>query len=191
MDPNDTGLLGVLAKRFAELQAAFRTLSKQAGPKGDPGKDGADGAEGPIGPAGADGAEGAAGKDGKKGPKGDKGATGPIGPMPKHKWEGTKLRFEKPDGDWGKPVDLKGEPGAAGGGNVAPLFSSGFNPSALDAATDTVPEEFIVRQSGTWVRATYEQMATWLGGAGPGVPDGAVTVGGSTVTVDGDTVTVT
>lgn len=37
-----------------------------------------------------------------KGDKGDK------GDMPNHQWKGTKLRFEKPNGGWGKWVDLKG-----------------------------------------------------------------------------------
>jgi len=37
--------------------------------------------------------------------KGDKGDT------PNHKWKGTKLAFEKPDGKFGKFVDLKGKDG--------------------------------------------------------------------------------
>jgi hypothetical protein len=37
-----------------------------------------------------------------KGDKGDK---------PDHKWEDTKLMFEKPDGEWGQAVDLKGPVG--------------------------------------------------------------------------------
>lgn len=37
-----------------------------------------------------------------KGDKGDK---------PRHKWTGTSLSFENPDGSWGSPVNLKGEEG--------------------------------------------------------------------------------
>jgi PKD repeat protein len=39
--------------------------------------------------------------------------------MPDHQWDGTRLRFEEPDGKWGKYVDLRGRPGqngANGGG---------------------------------------------------------------------------
>jgi hypothetical protein len=45
--------------------------------------------------------------------------------MPKHKWKGTKLSFEKPDGTFGKSVDLKGNGGViiqrtgGGGGSSA------------------------------------------------------------------------
>ena len=33
---------------------------------------------------------------------------GDRGPMPRHIWEGTSLSFEKPDGSFDEPVDLKG-----------------------------------------------------------------------------------
>lgn len=69
-------------------------LQGQKGEKGDPGK----AIEGPRGP---------------QGPKGD---PGPVGPMPEHEWQGTALRFEKPDGSWGETIDLKGEPGKDGQG---------------------------------------------------------------------------
>lgn len=38
---------------------------------------------------------------------------GPMGPMPRHQWDGTRLRFEMPGG-WGLWVDLQGEPGKPG-----------------------------------------------------------------------------
>jgi hypothetical protein len=47
-----------------------------------------------------DGIQGNDGKDGKR---------GPIGPTPKHEWDGTKIRFENPDGSWGSWTDLKGK----------------------------------------------------------------------------------
>lgn len=54
----------------------------------------------------------AKGKDGDPGPKGDK---------PDHEWQGTQLRFERPDGSWGELVDLRGPKGAKGsrGASVA------------------------------------------------------------------------
>ncbi len=44
------------------------------------------------------------------------GEAGEMGPMPKHEWDGTRLRFEQgPDGRlWGQWVDLKGERGREG-----------------------------------------------------------------------------
>lgn len=171
MDRTELGVLALLTKRFTELQAAFRTLSKQAGPAGKDGKDGIS----VTGAAGKDGKDGRDGKDGKSikghpgkdGVDGKDGEQGPVGPAPKHKWVGTKLQFEKPDGKWGRAVDLKGEPGKDGG-NVTKVYAAGgsgsFDPDSLPIAGDLLPEEFIVKQEGVWVRATYEQMQTWLGG---------------------------
>ena len=72
----------------------------------------------------------------KSGANGDVGADGEVGPMPRHEWDGTKLRFEQADGTWGEWVNLRGPRGAtgpAGGGNstlvVAPAnsyFPSGW-----------------------------------------------------------------
>lgn len=43
--------------------------------------------------------------------------------MPKHRWRGTELQFERPDGDWGEAVDLKGEPGRDGIGGIVQTSS--------------------------------------------------------------------
>lgn len=52
---------------------------------------------------------------GPKGEKGEKGDKGDTGPMPGHEWQGTALRFQKPDGTWPSTwVDLKGDPGDVG-----------------------------------------------------------------------------
>lgn len=75
----------------------------------------------PIGPAGEkgiDGAPGPVGPQGPRGPEGPPGEPGPMGPMPDHQWNGKSLRFQEPDGGWGKYVDLqgpRGENGANGG----------------------------------------------------------------------------
>ena len=113
--------------------------------------------------------------------------------MPDHEWSGTKLRFQKPDGEWGKFVQLRGpkgdagNPGTSGGGYV--VGGGGFDPSGLPAATDTTPDAFLVRQGETWAVATYAQMATWLGGSGPVVVDAILTEAGDTlVTEAGDVI---
>ena len=85
------------------------------GMKGDKGDKGETGERGPAGVDGKDGAPGIQGPKGDKGnqgiqgPKGDTGATGPQGPQgtaPEHKWAGTKLAFQNPDGSWADPVNL-------------------------------------------------------------------------------------
>jgi hypothetical protein len=50
---------------------------------------------------------------------GPPGPPGPQGDKPAHRWEGTKLSFENPDGSFDEPVDLqgpRGEPGRRGRG---------------------------------------------------------------------------
>ena len=37
-----------------------------------------------------------------------------MGPMPAHRWKGTQLQFERPDGQWGEAVDLQGQKGERG-----------------------------------------------------------------------------
>lgn len=201
MEKSELGVIALIAKNLADLKAAFGTLSKQAGPagkdgkdgvsiKGDAGKDGKDGRDGKDGLS----VRGKAGKDGRDGKDGKDGERGPIGPMPKHKWTGTQLQFEKPDGKWGRAVDLKGEAGKDGGG-VTRLVGVGgngssFDPSGLPAANDALPSEFIVKQGDVWVRATYEQMQAWLGGGV--VPDtNRVLVGTDRVMVGDQIVRVT
>lgn len=60
---------------------------------------------------------GQAGEQGEKGEKGDK---------PAHEWDGTKLRFENPDGSWGEYVDLEGPQGPKGEkGDPGPMGPQG------------------------------------------------------------------
>jgi len=54
----------------------------------------------------------------RAGARGLQGEPGPIGPMPRHEWEGTRLRFEIDVGVWGDWVDLRGPKGESGGGRL-------------------------------------------------------------------------
>lgn len=121
-----------------------------------------------------------------------KGKDGAVGPKPDHEWKGTRLRFEKPDGKWGKFVDIKGDPGKPGGSSSTPLFGSShasdFDISSLAAASDAVPDEFVVRQGDSWVRASFAQIVQWLYSATQ--QGDSVTVNGSPVTVGAQLVTV-
>ena len=75
------------------------TYWAKIGAKGEKGDKGDKGDTGPQGAPGADGA------DGVQGVKGD---------MPAHKWNGTKLSFQDPDGEYGAEVDLVGPAGPQG-----------------------------------------------------------------------------
>jgi hypothetical protein len=54
--------------------------------------------------------------------KAQQGKPGKPGRMPDHEWDGTRIRFELPDGEWGEWVDLIGP---AGGGGFS-LFGAGM-----------------------------------------------------------------
>lgn len=85
------------------------------GDKGDQGKQGNKGETGDKGEQGDKGKQGDKGEQGKEGKQGKQGETGEKGGKSDHRWDGTKLRFQKPDGRWGKEVDLKGDRGISGG----------------------------------------------------------------------------
>ena len=81
------------------------------------GKDYFDGKNGKTPKKGVDYFDGKDGKDGYTPVKGKDyfdGAQGAQGSPPAHQWEGTKIRFQRPDGSWGKWIDLKGAPGTDG-----------------------------------------------------------------------------
>lgn len=67
----------------------------------------------PEGKRGLRGSRGERGSDGVS-IVGEQGEQGAIGPMPRHKWEGTKIRFEIAPDEWGKAVDLQGPKGKSG-----------------------------------------------------------------------------
>lgn len=175
---NDTELIALLAKQLAALRRGFRTLSKLPGPvgaAGDAGPQGERGPQGEPGPPGADGKDGRDGKDGKAGKDGKPGADGKDGKdgvdgvdgkSPAHQWDGTSLRFRKPDGKWGKYTDLQGPRGQRGSNGSGGGTGEVFNPSLLPAADDVLPDEFMVFQGGKWVRASLLQMQLWFPNAG-------------------------
>lgn len=118
------GFLAAFVQRFNALRDRVDALAREpgpagpAGPTGEPGiagRDGRDGDRGEPGPRGPAGPPGRDGRDGKDGKDGKDGEQGPPGPAPAHRWRGTKLSFKKPDGKWGKEVDLRGPAGTSGG----------------------------------------------------------------------------
>lgn len=100
-----------------------------------------------------------------KGDPGKPGDQGRKGDMPDHEWQGTRLRFQKPDGRWGEFVDLRGERGRDGRSVVLGGGGRRFDPATLaPAATLPAPDEILVRQDGALVRATLAQLVGWIGG---------------------------
>lgn len=65
-----------------------------------------------------------------------KGDTGAKGDKPNHQWTGTSLQMENPDGSWGDPVDLKGEPGAGVGDMTKTVYDTN-NDGKVDKADDS------------------------------------------------------
>jgi len=107
-----------------------RGLTGDTGPHGDDGDGGIQGKRGIQGVAGLTGRSGHLGHAGTKGDKGDKGDQGQVGPVPRHKWEGTRLSFEQPNGKFGQSINLQGQGGGrgasgrSGGASANPGFSS-------------------------------------------------------------------
>jgi hypothetical protein len=109
------------------------------GAVGRPGLDGIDGATGAMGERGETGKrgkrgyKGLQGRQGEVGPQGPKGDKGDAGPMPAHKWDGTRLAFQKPDGKFGRAVELRGPGGGRGGAGTTEQFKSiGLNGANLE-----------------------------------------------------------
>lgn len=82
----------------------------ERGPEGKMGIQGLPGKQGERGPAGPEGPEGPPGPIGFTGPQGPR---GPMGIIPDHEWQGTRIRFKKPNGEWGEFVNLQGAPSEA------------------------------------------------------------------------------
>lgn len=101
------------------------------GPEGIEGKEGKPGKDGKNGKDGEDGEDGAPGLDGERGLQGKPGKPGEQGRPPKHEWHGTKLRFENPDGTWGKWVDL------GGGSTSGQMFGAVFDINSLVVESPT------------------------------------------------------
>lgn len=172
---NESLVVALLARQFAELKRGVATLSKTPGPqgeRGETGERGADGLRGEQGAAGEPGVQGEVGPRGPRGPKGepgdkgDKGEKGDKGDAPAHEWNGSKLRFKKPDGTWGSYTELKGQKGERGQMGAGGGWGGSFDPDLSPAADNTLPDEFLVRQGGQWVRASLAQMRAWFPGGG-------------------------
>lgn len=78
---------------------------------------------------------------GPPGPAGKRGKQGPPGPMPDHEWNGTLIRFKKPNGEWGDFVNLQGPGGVGGieyGGMATPPMTVKANGKAYQGVSEMV-----------------------------------------------------
>lgn len=123
-----------------------RGIQGAKGERGERGADGANGKDGLNGKDGKDGKDGINGRDGVDGLsiKGDKGEQGDI---PRHEWKNTSIRFELPDGKWGKFVDLQGRDGIS-------RFLGGASGIQVITSSDS---SIIVTQDGQNVDLTVSQ----------------------------------
>jgi hypothetical protein len=160
---------------------------------GRDGVDGKDGADGLDGRDGAVGATGEPGRNGLNGIDGVDGLQGEIGPMPDHEIKGNSIRFQKPDGTWGKWVELGGQSGGGGGGDVMRYQINTFTSSTVQLKDN---------HSTVLCDASSNQMTVTLPRAGSMVgrvvtvkkidsSANTVTIDGyKSETIDGDTTTI-
>lgn len=106
---------------------------------------------------------------------------GPNGDKPDHEWIGTGLRFEKPDGEWGELVDLRGPRGprsSVGGGTGIGTLTALPLP-VLD--TDFL----VVQRAGRLYRVTVELLKDVFGAGSTTPADAITTEGGDTLMTEG------
>jgi hypothetical protein len=107
---------------------------------------------------------------GPEGPQGPRGLAGDTGPRPDHEWNGTSVRFQRPNGNWGPFTDLlgptgdKGDKGDVGETGLAPEHQ--WNMTALRFRNP----------DGSW--GDYTNLVGPEGSRGPVGPEGPVGPGG-------------
>ena len=105
----------------------------------------------------------------QKGDKGDKGEKGDPGAPPEHEWKDTRLRFKRPDGKWGKFVDLRGHAGPpgptgrSGGGGFGRITVNPFD--SLPSGDSSEPSGLIVSQGGVFKHLSWSAFIEMLGAA--------------------------
>jgi len=185
-----------MARPAGQLKRIPRPLN---GPKGAQGVQGLVGSQGPQGPRGEKGEKGDRGDIGPQGERGLDGLTGATGAIgvgvqgpkgepghtPDHKWVGNKLSFQKPDGTWGKEVDLTGPQGPASGGG---LMAGGA--SAEDVRDLLLQEGYIDPMFATNIDFEDNGNTVYKGEASPGTATSAALwrITKTTVNAEGDSV---
>lgn len=170
-----------------KLRRVLLEVDDLRGPQGLTGERGRRGRRGPQGPTGMQGPRGVSvpgtpGKDGKsiQGRQGEQGKPGPQGPrgakgdVPKHKWKGTKLSFENPDGSFGIAVDLKGDTGmrgmsGAGGGAGRGTRNDIGRAWPLNPPSDQVAQYTVGATDMRW-GSMHSRVGCFVGSSYGGIP---------------------
>ena len=108
------------------------------------------------------------GPSGMPGKPGEKGENGKV---PAHRWEGTKLQFQNPDGSWGELVELRGKDGKGskqkkhgGGSSKNTLYYDLTSQCNGVTKTFTVPVNTrILSVHGTQFPQNYRPDIDWTG----------------------------
>lgn len=158
----------ILAEQdFNDLKKVLEKIRGPQGLPGEPGTDGLDGKPGVRGLKGRPGLTGNRGRPGNDGGVGPRGLSafqvaveagfegtrlawlkslvgkqGEPGKIPKHKWVGTRLFFQNPDGEWDKGVDLDVRRNGVLGSGVftrsGPNFRDNVTPTGTVDGVNTV-----------------------------------------------------
>ena len=144
-DKGDRGERGLTGEKGERGNTGLKGERGDRGSKGDKGErgegaTGLKGDKGDIGQAGADGKDGLNGRDGLNGVDGLS-VKGDKGDKPAHEWKGTQIRFEMPNGQWGKYIDLKGQDGIGrfmGGSSGLQVITSSNNSITVTQVGQTV-----------------------------------------------------
>lgn len=152
MDPLiNPAIQSVIAARLVATEQKVIDLQARAPEPGPQGTKGPKGDQGEPGPQGPQGPPGATGKPGKP---------GEMGPIPRHEWQGTRLRFEQRPGEWGRFVDLRGPRGGGDG------WSGGTDlASLLPGAASTEPAGLAVLQGDKWVQLPWTAFISMIEGS--------------------------
>ena len=164
-EPGARGLRGLKGGQGEQGSRGLKGDQGIQGPKGDKGNKGDKGDPGPPG------------EQGKKGERGLRGLKGAKGSTPKHEIKDKKIRFEKPDGKWGKWINL----GVEGGGTLV-------IPSLGDLSSTPVTTDDVIYGTDTQHLDTLQEFINHVWSAGSGSEPGEFNLtenGDGTVNITG------
>lgn len=122
---------------------------------------------------------------GAPGPRGPQGPQGPKGDKPAHEWQGTRLRFENPDGTWGDAIDLRGPKGSRGDRGGAGGGGAGIG-ALSDLPLPVLDTDFlVVQRADRLYRVSVLQLKDVFGGEVAPTGEALLTEAGDRLTTEG------
>ncbi len=137
-------------KDFSHIKGAkgekgFKGDTGNLGKDGKIGEQGISGKDGEDGSDGLSGTQGESGKQGERGQKGLKGVIGKQGKPPKHQIRNGFIRFENPDGTWGKWIRIRDEKDKTLGAGGGSLVEAEDLTSQIDGSNTEFTTNFIIK----------------------------------------------